>query len=101
MTPRIRIARFGSLAFLNLFGFAAVVSPWRTIYVLEDNRYDPMLLRHEVAHLGQMDRDGWLRFWVQCVWWYFVPGYDKSPYEIEARQAELDPDHPLIAWYVL
>lgn len=95
---RIRVARFGALAFLKLFGFAAVFSPWRTIYVLE-HQFDPALIRHELAHAAQRDRDGWFTFWRQCLWWYFVPGYDRSPYEIEARQAETDPGHPLVAAY--
>ena len=94
--PRIRDARFLSLAFLRWFGFAAVVSPWRTIYVLPVFLHDERLQRHEMAHLAQMERDGWLRFWVQCVWWYFSRGYDASPYEIEARAAEIDPGHPLL-----
>ncbi len=103
---RIRVARFGSLAFLKLFGFAAVFSPWRTIYVLEEWRGDgplvghgvTQLIRHELAHAAQCDRDGWFTFWRQCLWWYCVPGYDRSPYEIEARGVE-EAGGPLIEGY--
>lgn len=95
-TPRILAAGRIATAILDAFGFAAAVSPWRTIYVLPEYRNDETLIRHEVAHLAQMDRDGWLRFWVLCVWWYFVPGYDRSPYEIEAREAEGDAEHSLL-----
>ena len=98
---RLRVASFGALAFLKLFGFTGVVSPWRTIYVLEDHQHDEPLLQHELAHVAQMDRDGWVTFWRQCLWWYFVPGYERSPYEIEARSVEGRPDHPLIANYEL
>lgn len=99
--PRIRGAWFLSAVFLKVFGFVAVVSPWRTIYVLPEFIGDEAIRRHEVAHLAQMDRDGWLRFWVQCLWWCVWPGYDHSPYEIEARQAETDPCHPLLREYKL
>jgi hypothetical protein len=101
VTPRIKTA--GPIARLFLgCRFAGIVSPWRTIYVLERYKDHPALIRHEVAHLGQMDRDGWARFWVLILWYYFVsPGYARSPYEIEARQAEANPQHPLLAGYAL
>lgn len=99
--PRIEtVGGFGRFV-LNRFGFWAAVAPWRTVYVLPEYRGEPWLIRHEAAHLAQMERDGWWTFWKQCVWWYFVPGYDRSPYEIEARQCEVDPGHPLIAGYDL
>ncbi len=79
----------------------ACVAPWRTIYILPERAGLQWLIRHEAAHLAQMDRDGWWTFWRQCITWYFVPGYDRSPYEIEARAAETDPGHPLIAGYDL
>lgn len=85
---------------LNRFGFAAMVVPWRRIVVLDEYKFEPWLIRHELAHIAQMDRDGWLTFWRQCLRWYFVPGYDKSPYEIEARTCEPgDRRHDLIAGY--
>mgnify|MGYP007083594021 CR=1 FL=1 len=99
IVPRIRDAGFLSAAFLKVFGFAAVVSPWRTIYVLPEFTDDEAIYRHEVAHLTQMDRDGWLTFWARCLWWYISPGYERSPYEIEARQAETDPRHALLRGY--
>lgn len=84
--------------FLDRFGFAAITSPWRTIYVLPEYEDDAWIMRHEIAHLGQMRRDGWLRFWFFISVWFVYPGYARSPYEIEAREAENDPSHPLIAW---
>lgn len=81
---------------MNWSGWVAVVSPWRTIYVLPEWIDNEAVRRHEVAHLAQMDRDGWFKFWRQCIWWYVGRGYDRSPYEIEARAAEQDPCHPLI-----
>lgn len=99
MTPRFKTAGPLARCLLHWFGFAAIVSPWRTVYILEAHWFDPALRRHELAHLGQMQRDGWLRFWVQCITWYFNPGYEASPYEIEARQAEHNPKHPLLGGY--
>ena len=95
-TPRIRQAGAIANRVLDWFGFVAIVSPWRTVYVKTAWLDHPGLMRHEIAHLAQMDRDGWLRFWVQCVWWYFVPGYRYSPYEIEAAACWVDPWHPLL-----
>lgn len=99
--PRIRPVKAWGRFVLNRFGFWAAVTPWRTIYILPERMGLAWLIRHEVAHLAQMQRDGWATFWKQCIWWFFVPGYDKSPYEIEAREAEIDPGHPLIAGYDL
>ena len=92
----IKVAGLVGSAFLRLMGFAGIVSPWRTVYVLADHADCAWLIRHEVAHLAQMDRDGWVKFWVGIVFSYFWWGYIHSPYEIEARQAEFDPLHPLL-----
>ncbi len=98
-TPRFRIAGPLARATLHWFGFAAIVSPWRTVYVLREHWYDAALRRHELAHLGQMRRDGWLKFWVRCIYWYLTVGYDNSPYEIEADLASVNPKHPLLGGY--
>jgi hypothetical protein len=97
---RIRVARFGALAFLKAFEFAAVYSPWRTIYVLETHKDYDWLHRHELAHAAQCDRDGWFTFWPLCLLWFVWPGYDRSPYEIEARGVE-EVGGPLIEGYSL
>lgn len=44
-----------------------------------------IIQRHEIAHVLQMKRDGWLRFQVQYVYWAFKYGYRQNPYEVEAR----------------
>lgn len=94
--PRIRQAGAIGRAFLWVFNFAGVVSPWRTIYVHPEYMDCNWLIRHEVAHLAQMDRDGWALFWWRCLFGYLWWGYQHSPYEVEARQAEFDPFHPLL-----
>lgn len=73
---------------LAIMGFGAVTTPWRTIYVHPSAVCDRRLIRHERAHIRQMDRDGWLRFWVRYYWWLIRYGYWDHPYEVEARKAE-------------
>jgi hypothetical protein len=43
------------------------------------------LIRHEQVHVMQIERDGaWT--WTFKIFWYLLRyGYEKSPYEIEAR----------------
>lgn len=85
---RIVIAgRFWTFA-LAVMGFSAVTTPWRTIYIHPYAVGDRRLIRHERAHIRQMDRDGWWRFWLQYYWWLLKYGYWNNPYEIEARRAE-------------
>ena len=95
-----RFRSAGPLAklFLVRMGFAAVVSPWRTIYLLPQYFDHVTLRRHELAHIAQINRDGALKFWVLCVFRYWYYGYTRSPYEIEARRAETDPSHPLFRY---
>lgn len=98
--PRIRPALFFARFILWAFGFLAITSPWRTIYVHPEWRDSNWLIRHEIAHLAQMERDGWLKFWFRCLWWFVSPGYAQSPYEIEAMSVEHNPDHPLLAKWI-
>lgn len=87
MRHSVKLAGPFARAFLNAFGFAAIVSPWRTIYVLEEHLSLP-LIAHERAHIAQIERDGACYFWPKILLDYFVKGYDASPYEIEARKIE-------------
>lgn len=99
MVPRIVRAGKLSTWLLDRLGFDAITSPWRTVYIRPECVEDERLRRHETAHLAQMDRDGWLTFWVKICVWFVSPGYALSPYEIEARQAELHDTHPLLRGY--
>ncbi len=85
---RVKAAGRIATAFLNTFGFDATVSPWRTIYIRERYKDDQALLNHEMAHIAQIDRDGPLKFWTLCLWYYFTRGHRDSPIEQEARQYE-------------
>ena len=43
---------------------------------------------HEQAHIEQVKRDGRLKFIFKYLWYSIRYGYDKNPYEVEARGAE-------------
>lgn len=88
MTDRIVTAGPVWSLILKWMDFGAVTTPWRTVYVLPECMGDAALIRHEQAHLRQMERDGWLRFWGRYYWWLFKYGYWDNPYEVEARKAE-------------
>ena len=45
-------------------------------------------LRHELHHIKQVQRDGWIRFYSTYLYYNIKYGYDNNPYEIEARKAE-------------
>lgn len=49
-------------------------------------------LRHELKHVEQYQRLGFLRFLVLYIWYSIKHGYYLNPLEIEARLAEQDAD---------
>jgi hypothetical protein len=74
---------------LRRAGFLGWTSFWRTIYVLPGHERDERLLRHELKHLEQIERDGRLVFSIKYLWWLCRYGYWNNPYEVEARRAEI------------
>ena len=50
-----------------------------------------VLFRHELQHVYQIHKDGWLRFYSLYLWWAFRYGYLNIPYEVEARHFEKTP----------
>ena len=68
--------------------FDGWTSFWFTIYVLPGFENNQRLLRHESCHLEQIERDGRLLFAIKYLWWLCRYGYQKCPYEVEARAAE-------------
>ena len=87
MTGRHKFVMAGRLIgwTLRSLGFAAVVSPWRSIYMVPEYFHHDGLRDHELVHIMQMDRDGW-RFWPRYIWQIIKFGYERSPYEVEARR---------------
>lgn len=49
------------------------------------------IFRHELQHVYQVQRMGWIKFYVSYLWLLMKHGYKKHPYEIEADERELDP----------
>lgn len=88
---RVKTAGRIATLFLNAFHFDAAVSPWRTIYIRERYKDDKALLNHEMAHIAQIDRDGSIKFWTLCIWYYLRHGHQNSPIEQEARRYESSP----------
>ncbi len=69
-------------------GYGAwVLYPWM---FFRDRRRDvtDRLFRHELEHVYQVQRMGWLRFYVTYLWHLARKGYNDHPYEIEARAME-------------
>lgn len=92
LTYKFKTAGPISRLILKACGFQAIVSPWRTIYILAENETDKVLRHHELIHIEQMARDGQALFWLKLVWYLIRYGYKNSPYEVEAyaRQWEVE-----------
>ena len=73
---------------LEYLGAAAITMPWKRIYILERHRFNASLLRHELVHIEQIERDGPVMFSVKYLWWLVRYGYWKNPYEIDAYAQE-------------
>jgi len=85
---RIKTAKGPWRWVLKAFGLAAVTMPWRTIHVLPDHEADAGLLRHEIVHIKQIERDGPLTFSARYLFWLLRYGYRDNPYEVEAYAEE-------------
>lgn len=52
---------------------------------------NPRLIKHELKHVEQYERLGFLSFLLKYLWFSLLYGYYNNPLEVEARQAENDP----------
>ncbi len=59
-----------------------------TVYFINRLAMTHRLLCHEKTHIKQMEREGDLMFLLKYNWYWITVGYEKNPYEIEARKAE-------------
>ena len=86
MTPRPapHIIRW----FLRTSGFAGMVLPPVSIFILAERIHSQRLIRHEQAHWRQWQRMGTVRFYATYIWLWLRHGYRNHPMEIEAREAE-------------
>ena len=85
---RVRTAPIWLRPFMKLCRFQGWASFWRVAYVLPGYESDQKLIRHELKHLEQIERDGRLVFSIKYLWWLLRYGYCDNPYEVEARKAE-------------
>ena len=64
----------------------------KTIYLhnvsAETFRNDKKSLKHELAHVQQFRRYGFLNFVLRYLWESWKKGYHNNKYEVEARKAE-------------
>jgi hypothetical protein len=49
------------------------------------------LFRHELQHIYQVQKLGWIRFYVSYLWQNIRVGYKKNKYELEANAVENQP----------
>lgn len=42
--------------------------------------------RHELVHINQIQKIGWLKFYITYLWYSVKLGYRNNPYEKEARE---------------
>lgn len=71
---------------IMMWGDGLTVCPWLILIrweVSETNRKH--LIPHELCHVAQMRRDGWLRFW----WRYTTKQSEKLAYEVEAYSVSI------------
>jgi hypothetical protein len=74
--------------FLNSLGCAAITMPWRRVYVLREHRFNQSLLRHELVHIEQIEREGPVMFSIKYLYWLIRYGYRENPFEREAYAKE-------------
>ena len=83
MKLRIRYEHWIFKVFLRKYA-GVVLYPW----VLFKHKEVPQsLFRHELEHVYQVERDGWLKFYLRYLYWNVKYGYEENPYEVEARAA--------------
>ena len=64
----------------------------QTVYYSESKEYvmaRPRWIKHENCHKKQWKEEGLFKFAIKYMWYNLTKGYEKNPYEIEARAASL------------
>jgi len=72
------------------FGYNGFIVPPFGIFIKEEHRNSKSLLLHELVHWQQFQREGFINFLINYNSAHKKVGYDKNPYEIEARFEETD-----------
>jgi len=73
-------AKFHALPFLGLMTFTG-----------PKERASESLIKHELIHFYQADREGWLLWNIRYYYYLWKVGYMLNPYEIEAYDRMYDP----------
>lgn len=74
--------------------FVCIVNPFTCrMHFKDKNRYlqidmDTTLYKHEECHIKQIKREGKIKFLFCYLFMLIKYGYDKNPYEVEAREYE-------------
>ena len=75
--------------YMDFFGYKGLATVWNTIYFKDvESMNNQRLLKHELKHIEQMERDGKVKWLIRYYYYWIRYGYINNPYEIEARQAE-------------
>ena len=75
--------------YMNRMGFLAWTSFWSCIYYKDiECMNNKKIQRHELKHIEQIDREGYIKFSIKYLWYSFKYGYRENKYEVEARAAE-------------
>ena len=89
MTSKHKIATGLIKYYMKKQGFRGWTSFWNTIYYIDKESYlDVKLQKHELKHIEQIQREGYLRFSIKYLYYNLKYGYWNNPYEIEARKCE-------------
>lgn len=72
------------------FGYNGFVVPPVGVFIRKKHEKSKELLDHELVHWQQYQREGLLPFLYNYTAQALTKGYDKNPYEIEARYNESD-----------
>jgi hypothetical protein len=85
-----------SIAARNLRSTTCALVIRNTVYLHGMTRHEfiqnPSLLRHEVEHIRQWQREGFWSFLAKYLWYSLRVGYYNNPFEVEARDSESDID---------
>jgi hypothetical protein len=83
-----------AIAARNLRSTTCALVIRNTVYLHGMTRHEfiqtPSLLRHEVEHIRQWQREGFFFFLAKYLWYSFRVGYYNNPFEVEARDSESD-----------
>jgi len=76
-------------AYMKFLGYKGLTVRGKIIYFIDGYENSKKLMAHEMKHIEQQNREGWIKFFLKYNWYWVTRGYKNNPYEIEAREAEI------------